>query len=621
MKPRVNLSKIQKVLIIAFLIVFISLVTVRNYYFIKLDYGPKDSDNQFHKSILYYRVLVLKEKMSLRSIFYPPIGYLNAVLFYILFEPTVESSRFSISLFLIVFLLAMFGIGYELNGLSSAYVTIALAASSLFVLNISVRFLLDLPCTAMVAASLFFLLKSDFFRKKKWALMFGFCFALALLTKNFVSVFIGFPILWFLAPNIFKSIRSFLIFIMLLVPVLIMTGGSIWFVNKHIKLSTGFVVEDKWFMFYALFVLLPACILSIVAFVTEKKYSRVEEKDKDAIMGLTNFSYAYSIFTSLSLIWYYWTVRSNLLYFDLQKRDQIESLDNVSYLSKIVEGLGILRELVMYSFNFAPLLLLVGIVFLIIKREKLYRNLSIPLGFLVPAVLLMATLHFQFRYLLPLIVFIIALAGFWIDYTGRLKIYLTILILSASLISIFVWVPVSPEGEIFIEQHKVDLRPAEFNARIIYPNPPDSTEIYSKRVIKHLFSNDKKHVKRVILYHFYESDLLYFYYLQGEALRDDRILAYQDIWGHQEYFNPLNGEREFSLTDLKDFNEKVDYLLVIHRQNNHADICERAYRKLIPSAKFERKTFMLGEKNIKVTVSRILKDQKHEGSLLRNEKN
>ena len=598
---------IEKVLLVLAIVFFISLVLVRNFYFIKQDYGPKDSDNQYVRSLYYYRNLVFNEKADIRSVFYPPVCYLNALMFYKILGPTVESSRLSILLFMIIFLLALFGIGNEMNGPLTGFVLMALGASSVHILNFSVKYFLDFPCTAMVAASIYFLIKTDFYRDKKFTLIFGFVFAVALLTKNFVVFYMTLPVLWFLFPNIFKSKRSFFITLILFIPVVIMLGGSLWFIFQIKNTPMNSTVEQKWLLFYLLFILLPAVLLSIIAFFTGKKFGDNKDEDAAAISGLVNFSYAFSIFTTLSLPWYYWAARANVFYFFLQKSDQVMFAQAQSFSQRFIEALLVYLEFIINSFNFAPLLFVVGIVFFFIKKENAYRNLVFPVGLVFSSLVMLTTLHFHVRYLLPLTVFFVIVSGYWIGFTGKIKEYISFFLIVISIFSIITWVPLTPIKGIFTPELLTFTEGDNIHFGILYPKKPNPAKVNTDDIVDHLVSNCKKNRIGVIFYHYTDKQLEYMYYFQGEAMKRGLNLFVLDYWKHDGAYNPLNRDK-FSREEIEGLSENVQYVLAIHKKNQDSDAGKKAFEKVIPDAVFKEKIIPVGSGEYFLTISRVVKD-------------
>lgn len=593
----------RRILIAIFLLFFISIVLIRNTYYIKMDTGPKLSDNQYIRSLYYYRAFFMDEDLNLRANFYPPIVYLTTQVYYFFLGAGYEISRLSMSFYMLIFLLAMFGIGYEMGGAFSGAATMALAASSPYVLNISVKYFLDFPCAAMVAVSLYFLLKTNKFRNRIFSLLFGIFFTFALLTKNFTVFYLFFPVLWLLLPSITKSGRSMFTFLILSIPPLFMLAGSIYYINLISNAPFNNQYVDRWLIYYLSIILIPALVLAATAWLFDRSNDSSESGDGEAIKGLTNFSWAFCIFTAGAMPWYFWALRANIFYFNLQKHDQCLMVEKSAYLPVFRSGLLNIVSFMTNAFNLASLFIIVGIAFLIIKRKQLHRNIVILLGLIFSIILMGITLHYQFRYLLPMIVFLAVLGGYWIGYTGKLKPFLMAVIVGISLASILVWVPIQPDSNVFLSHDINSLDPKIVRAGILYPYPPDQQQIYSEDLLQHIFPKDSSGMKRILYYYFHISDAEYIYYFQGEALKKDNIIKLVDMWRDEEMKNAAVNRGRFSERHLEAFTN-TDYIITIHKDED-PDKALEAYHKFFPKAKFRSRTFEINDDGYFMTVSQV----------------
>lgn len=594
----------RKILIAIFLLFFISIVLIRNTYYIKLDAGPEISDNQYIRSLYYYRAFFMDESLNLRSNFYPPLVYLTTQIYYLFLGAGQEVSRLSISFFMLIFLLAMFGIGYELGGAFSGAATMALAASSPYVLDISVKYFLDFPCAAMVALSLYLLLKTDSFRNRKFSLLFGLVFASALLTKNFTVFYMFFPILWLLLPNITKSSRSLFTFLILSIPPLFMLAGSVFYINLVSRSPFDNRYIDRWFIYYLAVIFLPAAILAATAWLFDTCNKDSGADDKEAISGLINFSGAFAIFTVGAMPWYFWALRANIFYFNLQKHDQCMMVGDNAYFSILRAGLLNLLSFIANSFNMAVVLIVIGLIFFIIKRKHLHRNLAVFLGLIFSIIIMSITLHYQFRYLLPMIAFLAGLGGYWISYTGRAKHILMALIVGVSLVSILVWVPIQPVRGIFVPHDTKSEEPEILRAGILYPYPPENQEIYEDKVLQFMFPDDTSLRKKILFYYFQMADPVYIYYFQGEALKKDKIIKLIDMWRDEDLKHPENDPARFSGEFLNSFAD-TEYIVTLHKDEDPGNALD-AFNKFYPRARFRSRTFEISDRGHYMTVSRVI---------------
>ncbi|MGQ9598146.1 MAG: ArnT family glycosyltransferase [Anaerolineae bacterium] len=159
-------------------------------------------DRIFHKvtSLAYYDLL--REGVNLRTFFaaltwsdyYPPLVHLTAAGFYKLFGVSMDVAAMSTSLYLVILLLAVYGLGEQRGGpwigLASAFFI------SVFpiVFSMSRYLYIDLALTAMVALNLCLLLRTARFQRKGVSLLYGVSLGLGLLTKWTFAAFAAAPL-------------------------------------------------------------------------------------------------------------------------------------------------------------------------------------------------------------------------------------------------------------------------------------------------------------------------------------------------------------------------------------------------------------------------------------------
>lgn len=158
-------------------------------------------DRIFHKvtSLAYYDLL--REGVNLHSLFaaltwsdyYPPLVHLTAAGFYKLFGVSMDVAAMSTSLYLVILLVAVYGLGEQKGGpwvgLASAFFI------SIFpiVFSMSRYLYVDLALTAMVALNLCLLLRTDRFQRRGVSWLYGVSLGLGLLTKWTFAAFAAAP--------------------------------------------------------------------------------------------------------------------------------------------------------------------------------------------------------------------------------------------------------------------------------------------------------------------------------------------------------------------------------------------------------------------------------------------
>ncbi|UCE19900.1 MAG: glycosyltransferase family 39 protein [Gemmatimonadota bacterium] len=134
--------------------------------------------------------------------YYPPLVPIVTSFLYMFFGTSASTAVMSNMIFLLILIFSIYKIGaliFERNVGLLACVFILLYP---IVLQHSVLYMLDLPLTAMVALSIFTLVKSDYFKSTKYSLLLGFCFGLGMLTKWTYLFFMLGPFIY----SIFKAL-------------------------------------------------------------------------------------------------------------------------------------------------------------------------------------------------------------------------------------------------------------------------------------------------------------------------------------------------------------------------------------------------------------------------------
>jgi len=417
----------KRFLISIFLFCFVSIFLAQNIIFIKLDSHSMSSDNHFYRSLLYYDRIFLNYNSNFAQIPYPPLFFLLAQPFYGIMGVSMESARLGVSMMSIIFLLAMFGIGYELGGNYAGAAVMALAASSPFVLEVSRQYAPEFPQTAMTALCFYILLKSDGFKNRLYSILLGVVLTISFLFKWSTAFFMFLPLLWFLVPNIINSKRAFKTFLLFLIPVGIMAGGTAWFFN-NIGISS-LAASQNLFFYFPILVALPCLLFAILIWYLDRRYSKEDNYKGSGTYGVVNFAHFFLIFILLTGPWFYWAASSLKVKFIIDINDPANSAEN----------LGITIYALKNMFAFAPILLMVGMGFIFSSRKYIYRRLIVPITIIVATLILFNFASWGYRYLLSLVIFMAVLGGFWVGLTGRMRPVLASILVIFSMVSMFGW--------------------------------------------------------------------------------------------------------------------------------------------------------------------------------------
>ncbi|MBI3827192.1 MAG: glycosyltransferase family 39 protein [Candidatus Rokubacteria bacterium] len=129
-----------------------------------------------------------------RSSFYPPAVPCTAAIVYRLAPSDVGAAQVVILGFLALGMAATCSIARRLAGETAGVVAAALFGSAPFVVELTLRFQLDVPLAALVALMLAVALKTEGFRRPGWSLAAGVVFGLGMLTKPPFPVYVLAPL-------------------------------------------------------------------------------------------------------------------------------------------------------------------------------------------------------------------------------------------------------------------------------------------------------------------------------------------------------------------------------------------------------------------------------------------
>ena len=125
-----------------------------------------------------------------RSGFYPPLVPCAAALVYRMVPSDVVTAQSAVLAFLALGMAAVYLLGRRVAGGAEGVVAAVVFGTAPFVLFSSVRFQLDLPLAAMVAAALAVLVRTDGFEARRWSVVAGVLFGLGMLTKPPFAVYV-----------------------------------------------------------------------------------------------------------------------------------------------------------------------------------------------------------------------------------------------------------------------------------------------------------------------------------------------------------------------------------------------------------------------------------------------
>jgi len=431
-----NTKPDEKTIVLSVLILIILIVTLQIYFYIQQDVAPSYTDGQYISSLEYKSYIGNIGGSKFPQYPYPPLVHFIAIIFYKIFGISLISARMSVILFSIIFILSMYGIGKEFGNELSGLAVAALAASAPQVLIFSHMFFLDFPQTAMTALVFYLILKTNNYRETGYSYLLGVILGLALLTKWSTIFFIYFPVIWFIIPILYKNKKNILF---MAIPTLIMSF-FVWRIYSYFNLPRDTRFEKIWISSYILNILIPAVILLAASIFIQKKY--IDKQDGSPVkINIINFTRV--CITSIAIF-------SPWLYYDVKPILGKLFLDTVFFMRDTRWIAEFMLTFLKFSFNYAPILILTGLVFLFVFRENLFRNLVIPLNIIVIFITMLRFGYPYPRYILSFIIFMAVLGGWWVAKAGIAGKIATAIIVVLSIISIMGWI-FFPQGGVLME--------------------------------------------------------------------------------------------------------------------------------------------------------------------------
>jgi 4-amino-4-deoxy-L-arabinose transferase-like glycosyltransferase len=183
-----------------------------------LDHGVPawDQTNHLTGSLNYLKALQNPQFFSTQwwqnfwmlSSKYPPLTYISTAPFQQIFGTSPDFATLVNLLFTAILIATVYALGKHLFSAKAGFwaVVTCLLLPRLYLIRLD--YLLDYPLTALVTASFYCLTVWRDTKKPlqgwRWALSFGVCFGLAIMTKQSVLWFLFVPLLWLFVTNLFR---------------------------------------------------------------------------------------------------------------------------------------------------------------------------------------------------------------------------------------------------------------------------------------------------------------------------------------------------------------------------------------------------------------------------------
>jgi 4-amino-4-deoxy-L-arabinose transferase-like glycosyltransferase len=139
---------------------------------------------------------------------YPPLYYAVTAIFYWMIGPTIDAAQLANLPAIILLGLATYGIAKSVVEPGAAALAAVIVNFIPLLLWLSRETMLEYWLTAMVALSLWSMIKTKDFSNANWSIVFGICCGLGMLTKWTFAVFVGVPALWAARKNPRNALKS-----------------------------------------------------------------------------------------------------------------------------------------------------------------------------------------------------------------------------------------------------------------------------------------------------------------------------------------------------------------------------------------------------------------------------
>src|SRR3990167_121203 len=229
---------------------------VNNIIWLKYDTLPPIWDQAGHltKSYDYFKAIEhldsnILYKLLTISNFYPPLFYISSYPFYKILGTSSDSGCLTNSIFLILLIFSTYGIANNLYGKRAGILSALLVSTYNVVSTHSRQYLLEMSLISTVTLTIYFLLKSNTFKERRYSIAFGIAAGIGMLTRwNFL--FFVFPVIIY---KIYKTVNSQQstvnsqiknILISLIISIIIF---SPWYVANtgNILLNAGVSIKDS----------------------------------------------------------------------------------------------------------------------------------------------------------------------------------------------------------------------------------------------------------------------------------------------------------------------------------------------------------------------------------------
>jgi 4-amino-4-deoxy-L-arabinose transferase-like glycosyltransferase len=160
-----------------------------------------DGGDYFYRSLRYYDVFANFDSNFISrfndvSQYRPPLLMLSSLPLYFVFGRSTDVAAMTNILYLIILVLSVYGIGRRIHSKEVGLMAAFIVSVFPIIFGLSRSYWQDFPLTAMVSLSIYLLIRVDYFRDRKYSILFGLSIGLGMLTKWTYFVFPVGPFLY-----------------------------------------------------------------------------------------------------------------------------------------------------------------------------------------------------------------------------------------------------------------------------------------------------------------------------------------------------------------------------------------------------------------------------------------
>lgn len=381
---------------------FFVLILLNNINWLSLDKSIPRGDHAGHIGYSYQystalkngdiKYFVLNERKN-----YPPLTYFVTSLLRFIAGDTDDSAELSLAPFWLILIFSVYFIGMKLWNEDVGMLAAIASFSYPFIISLSQSYLLDLPCTAMIALSLLCLIYSDAFEKTGWTTAFFIVLGFAMQVKWAALFIVAVPALIYFIIFMVKTYREKQSFaltagLLFIISALFISGLVYNFHNLYSFIDKG----GKLIFFYLSQMLIFLLLLITISFLPFKDKAR-----KRFLQGVLLF---------IMLTWNFYGININTLvdFAGVQRRLAVAVGDTAS------PGKMFSQYLVFFQGMIRVVLLFIGLVWFIFDKGKNRDRYIFLAGFAGGAVVLYLIPIKDIRYLTYLTPFIAIITTYWI---------------------------------------------------------------------------------------------------------------------------------------------------------------------------------------------------------------